>query len=396
MEIDRLNARAQHLRAERGELGSHEIPLSAVHYGLRQGDHVAFITQHRQPGQPRVENGTRGETTRIGKDGALSLKLDGSNRLIQLAGEDVESLRLAYAHHVYRQQGATVDRSIVLTGGWQTSKETAYVQATRARKGTNWYLARDQLGEEGQDPDRITRLAQRMTHSLAHTPSLTHRETHDRAWSPARAPVASSPSATEREPASTPADARHPRVGPRPRTLNDARQTGFIGYSSSTAFLVAGVFARLASNAACVLARSAPRGQLATTPRDVLVTGRRFRGVRSNCSISHSSSITRVNRKMTPHPHTRQLALPGRVAHPRHPARSTTPPPQDNQATVQPTPAQPCRRRWRVFPLGCGPIRGPGGSRCLVRSCHFVLQYLVEAPDEIPPNGFGRIRPCLC
>jgi hypothetical protein len=33
-EIDRLNARAQHLRAERGELGHHEIPLPGVHYGL--------------------------------------------------------------------------------------------------------------------------------------------------------------------------------------------------------------------------------------------------------------------------------------------------------------------------------------------------------------------------
>jgi ATP-dependent exoDNAse (exonuclease V) alpha subunit len=188
MEIDRLNARAQHLRAERGELGPHEIPLTTVHYGLRQGDHIAFINQHRPPGQPRVENGTRGEITNI-RDGTLSLKLDGSNRLIQLAGEDVESLRLAYAQHVYRQQGATVDRSIVLTGGWQTSKETAYVQATRARKATNWYLARDQLGEEGHDPDRITRLAQRMTHSRAHTPSLAHRETHDRVWNPARDPL---------------------------------------------------------------------------------------------------------------------------------------------------------------------------------------------------------------
>ena len=28
----------------------------------------------------------------------------------------------------------------VLTGGWQTSKETAYVQATRARHGTDWHL----------------------------------------------------------------------------------------------------------------------------------------------------------------------------------------------------------------------------------------------------------------
>ncbi len=64
-EIDRLNARAQHLRVERGELGAHELPLSSVHYGLHQGDHVAFIAQHRPPGQARVENGTRGEVTGI-------------------------------------------------------------------------------------------------------------------------------------------------------------------------------------------------------------------------------------------------------------------------------------------------------------------------------------------
>jgi hypothetical protein len=44
----------------------------------------------------------------------------------------------------------------VLTGGWQTSKETAYVEATRARHGTDWYIARDELGDEGQDPTRST------------------------------------------------------------------------------------------------------------------------------------------------------------------------------------------------------------------------------------------------
>ncbi|HXP98660.1 MAG TPA: hypothetical protein VN845_01185, partial [Solirubrobacteraceae bacterium] len=101
----------------------------------------------------------------------------------------VESLRLAYAQHVYRQQGATVDRAVVLTGGWQTSKETAYVQATRARHGTDWHLARDQLGEEGQDPDRITCLAQRMTNSRLQAPSTDYRELPDRAWSPTRDPL---------------------------------------------------------------------------------------------------------------------------------------------------------------------------------------------------------------
>jgi ATP-dependent exoDNAse (exonuclease V) alpha subunit len=46
-EIDRLNARAQHLRSERGELGAREVALPHVHYGLRDGDLIAFNSQHR-------------------------------------------------------------------------------------------------------------------------------------------------------------------------------------------------------------------------------------------------------------------------------------------------------------------------------------------------------------
>jgi ATP-dependent exoDNAse (exonuclease V) alpha subunit len=187
-EIDRLNARAQHLRAERGELGHHEIALPRVHYGLRDGDLVAFITQHRPRGQPRVENGSRGQVTHIHEHG-VTIRLDGSRRKVQLAGEHLDSLRLAYAQHVYRQQGATVERSIVLTGGWQTSKETAYVEATRARHGTDWYIARDQLGNDGQDPERIKRLAQNMSRSRRQTPSLDYREVTDIGWQPSRGPL---------------------------------------------------------------------------------------------------------------------------------------------------------------------------------------------------------------
>ena len=191
-EIDRLNARAQHLRAERGELGDWEIALPGVHYGLREGDLVAFTAQHRPQGQPRVENGTRGEVSAINEHG-LTVTLDGSQRSVQLAGEDLESLRLAYAQHVYRQQGATVERSIVLTGGWQTSKETAYVEASRARKGTDWCIARDDLSAEGHDPRRITRLAREMASSRAQTPSLAHRELPDPEWGPSfRVPIAPS------------------------------------------------------------------------------------------------------------------------------------------------------------------------------------------------------------
>ena len=142
VEIDRLNARAQHLRALRGELGGDEAPLPHQHYMLREGDLIAFTKQHRPQGQPRVENGSRGEVTRV-RDEGLTVVLDGSERQVDLAGEDLASLRLGYAQHVYRQQGATVERSVVVTGGWQTSRESAYVQASRAREGTEWFLARD-------------------------------------------------------------------------------------------------------------------------------------------------------------------------------------------------------------------------------------------------------------
>ncbi len=187
-EIDRLNARAQHLRGEHGELGHHTLQHPDRHYSLHQGDLIAFTKQHRPPGQPRVENGSRGEIVAITPRG-ITIALDGSDRHINLHHEHLDAIRLGYAQHVYRQQGATVQRSVVLTGGWQTSKESAYVEATRARHGTDWYLARDQLGDEGQDPDRARRLAEHMRNSRVQTPSLALREHADTGWEPSRNPL---------------------------------------------------------------------------------------------------------------------------------------------------------------------------------------------------------------
>ncbi|MGO8905181.1 MAG: MobF family relaxase [Solirubrobacteraceae bacterium] len=182
VEIDRLNARAQHLRAERGELGQREVALSHQHYGLREGDLVVFTKQHRTPGRARIENGSRGQVTAIDTHGGLGITLDGSNRPVSIAREELESLRLGYAQHVYRQQGATVERSVVLTGGWQTSRESAYVQASRARHGTEFFLAREELGVDGLDAGRVDKLAEKMRTSRAHTPSVEHREVSDPAW----------------------------------------------------------------------------------------------------------------------------------------------------------------------------------------------------------------------
>jgi conjugative relaxase-like TrwC/TraI family protein len=175
LEIDRLNARAQHHRAERGELGDIEAQLPGVHYGIRAGDRVAMIDQHHQPGVERIENGARGEVIDINETGHVLIQFDATHQWRTLTGDDLARLRLGYASHIHRAQGATVSRTLVVTGGWQTSKEPAYVEASRARDGTDWYVNRQDLGEHGHDTDRIKRLARDMSRSRAQAPSLAHR-----------------------------------------------------------------------------------------------------------------------------------------------------------------------------------------------------------------------------
>jgi ATP-dependent exoDNAse (exonuclease V) alpha subunit len=180
-EIARLNARAQHYRAERGELGDLEIDVPGVHYGIRRGDRVAMIGHHHEPGEQRVENGSLGEILEIKPSGEVLIDFDVTGQQRTLVGEDLARVRLGYAQHIHRAQGATVTRTLVVTGGWQTSKEPAYVEASRARQGTDWYVNRHELGEEGHDTDRIERFAAKMRRSKRQTPSLEHRELPDSA-----------------------------------------------------------------------------------------------------------------------------------------------------------------------------------------------------------------------
>jgi conjugative relaxase-like TrwC/TraI family protein len=178
-EIARLNARAQHYRAERGELGDLEVEVPDMHYGIREGDRVAMIDQHYESGQQRIENGSQGEVLEISPTGEVLIEFDVTGQRRTLLGEDLANLRLGYAQHIHRAQGATVTRTLVVTGGWQTSKEPAYVEASRARHGTDWYVNRHELGEEGHDTDRIERFAANMRRSKRQTPSLEHRELPD-------------------------------------------------------------------------------------------------------------------------------------------------------------------------------------------------------------------------
>ena len=196
-EIARLNARAQHYRAERGELGEWEVEVPGVPYGVRDGDRVAMIGQHHTPGEERVENGSLGEIVEITESGAVLIEFDATGHRRTLEGDDLARVRLGYAQHIHRAQGATVTRALVVTGGWQTSKEPSYVEASRARHGTDWFVNRADLGEDGQDADRIDRLADSMRRSRRQRPSLEYREVphadigleSDRTLAPGRMPI---------------------------------------------------------------------------------------------------------------------------------------------------------------------------------------------------------------
>ena len=172
-ELDRINALAQEQRAQAGELGARSVELPDRPYGLAAGDEVIFTAALFQPGQPRVENGTLGSVVEVPGDDRVSIQTKGAQeREVQFGAEELAGLRLAYAQHLYKAQGRTVDRSFVLTGGWQTDREGAYVALTRAQRQTDIYVSREDLGEQGMAAGAIERLGEAMAESRAQEASV--------------------------------------------------------------------------------------------------------------------------------------------------------------------------------------------------------------------------------
>ena len=103
-EIHRLNARAQHYRAERGELGELEVAVPGVHYGLREGDRIALIEQHRDPGAPRIENGERGVVLGLSEVGEATVQFDVTGRRRTFAGDELAKLEVTGSRPVRRSR----------------------------------------------------------------------------------------------------------------------------------------------------------------------------------------------------------------------------------------------------------------------------------------------------
>ena len=134
---------------------------------------MIFTASLHQAAQPRVENGTLGTVLEAAEPNRISIEIKGSQgREVEVDTEEFDNLRLAYAQHVYKAQGRTVDRAFVLTGGWQTDRERSYVALTRAQERTDIYVSREDLGEQGMDAGAIERLGETMAESHAQQPSI--------------------------------------------------------------------------------------------------------------------------------------------------------------------------------------------------------------------------------
>ena len=179
-ERDWLNAEAQRHRVLAGELGTDTITLKWAQgtLTLHAGDRVILTGAYWPETGHRIENGTTGivETVDSEHDTVTVQTSEATPRAITLSAA-AAPLALHYAVHVYKSQGDTVDRAYVITGGWQTSKESLYVACTRARDKTRVYLDRETLGRD-IDAEAIAEAAARGAKSRAKVAASADDPTH--------------------------------------------------------------------------------------------------------------------------------------------------------------------------------------------------------------------------
>jgi conjugative relaxase-like TrwC/TraI family protein len=183
-DVDLVNELAQSRRFEAGELGQQTVSAVDRDYLLRPGDLVAirnaaytFPPLPDGPRPKRVENGQTATVESVNPErDSLTLLLHepgAEPRLVQIdqarlraqhaAGKRAAAVRLNYALHSFPAQGATVHSTATLAGHWSQAKQATYVGDTRAIYRHSVYVAREDLGTDGTDEDRIDRYAQRIS-----------------------------------------------------------------------------------------------------------------------------------------------------------------------------------------------------------------------------------------
>jgi ATP-dependent exoDNAse (exonuclease V) alpha subunit len=166
--LDGLNARAQAIRSQHGELGREGVPVPGRPYDLHEGDLVQVRHTFNDRSQAVVRNGTGALVTSVDAgNGVLGLELnDGSRLTMDRAQLTAADLRLAYVQHPFPAQGQTTDTAHLIIGDGTTT-EGAYVGITRARERTDLYGVTD-----AEQTDQVAAVAELLGRSEPEVPSI--------------------------------------------------------------------------------------------------------------------------------------------------------------------------------------------------------------------------------
>jgi conjugative relaxase-like TrwC/TraI family protein len=133
--VAELNQLAQEQRIQEGVLSGRSVQVNGKPFYV--GDRVLFTRNDRALG---VWNGETGRVQSV--EGAkLQVQVDSKdgNRGVEVDTRSYRDLRHGYAITVNRAQGTTLKNSLIYAAS--QTRELAYVEASRARENTHWYLS---------------------------------------------------------------------------------------------------------------------------------------------------------------------------------------------------------------------------------------------------------------
>lgn len=165
-QVTALNAAAQKIRAERGEINAGNRLLLSD--GLKAGIGDVVLTRRNDSklitsSGDMVRNGQRWIVDSIGHDGSIAARRVDDDSATVTIGRDYlrEHAQLGYASTGHSAQGATVDVARVVAGVGNLDKASVYVPMTRGREGNFLYIAETQPGDTETGHGQIRQVVRR-------------------------------------------------------------------------------------------------------------------------------------------------------------------------------------------------------------------------------------------
>jgi hypothetical protein len=149
---------------------------------VHAGDRVRFIRPYLDRGFDGgyVANGTAGHVLNVDpKSGRVAVGCDDGRSVTVRpeVHEDAQPLRLGYASHALKLQGGQAPVVLVLPGGWQTSRQSAYSMVTRCVEELHVYVdAETQQTGPHRDNNPIQALGDRWTRDAGKIAATLQRD----------------------------------------------------------------------------------------------------------------------------------------------------------------------------------------------------------------------------